>query len=178
CGDRRSAGFGRTGGQAGDLSRPGRPSQTAGGSSVSVDRDLHDFAPLARRLTDLNFPEAAEIGPLVIQSFGQGDSGRPVRRGRWARLVALAAVVLLLVVGAVVALPSTRQALADAPIVGPFAADLLRLAGLPSVGPRISHIDVQAAASTHTATLVGASAAHSWTAVPARIDPAHTRSVP
>ena len=145
---------------------------------MSVDRDLHDFAPLARRLTHLNFPEAAEIGPRVIQLFGQGDSGRAVRRGRWPRRLALAAVVLLLVVGALAALPSTRQALADAPIVGPFAADLLRLAGLPSVGPRISHLDVKAVSSDHTVSLVGAYADNSRTVVIVHVDPARMPELP
>jgi hypothetical protein len=98
---------------------------------MSVDRDLHDFAPLARRLADLNLPEAAEIGPRVIQLFAQGDPRRAAKPGRWPRRLALAALVLLLVVVALAAVPSTRQALADAPIVGPFAADLLRLACPP-----------------------------------------------
>jgi len=130
--------------------------------------------PLGARLRALEFPEAAGLALRVIDRYHA-----PARRRVGARRLALAvALAALLLAGTVVAVPGGRAALADAPVVGPIAQSLLRLAGLKDAGQRVAPLKGTATSAGETISLTGGYADNQRTVVILHVDPARSVELP
>jgi hypothetical protein len=141
---------------------------------MTVHRHPMHEDPLAVRLRALEFPEAAGLPQRVIDRYHTPAVGR-VR----ARRVALAvAVAVLLLAGTVVAVPGGRAALADAPVVGPIAQSLLRLAGLRDAGQRVTPLQGTTTYAGETISLSGGYADNQRTVVILHVEPARSVELP
>jgi len=145
---------------------------------MSAGRDVLDEGRLGARLRAIEFPEAAGLAHRVIDRHrSRAARGRGVVRVRY-RVAAVALAALLLVLGGLVALPGGRDALATAPVVGPVAKALLRLAGLDAAGSRVAPLEGQATSSGFTVSLLGGYADNQRTVVIVHVDPAAMPELP
>jgi len=141
---------------------------------VTVRREMVHEDPLAARLRALEFPEAAGLALRVIDRYHT-----PAKRRVGARRMALAVAAAVLLLGAtVVAVPGGRAALADAPVVGPIAQSLLRLAGLADAGQRVTPLHGTATSAGETISLTGGYADNQRTVVLLHVDPARSVELP
>ena len=132
---------------------------------------------LGDRLRALEFPESAGLALRVIDRYRS-----PARRARVGlRVAAIAAAVAVLLVGtavAAVAVPGSRQALADTPVVGPIAHSILRLAGLNDAGQRVTPLHGEATSAGETISLMGGYADNQRTVVIVHVEPARSILLP
>jgi hypothetical protein len=92
--------------------------------------------------------------------------------------VALAAALALLIPGTALAAPGGRQALSSAPLLGPVAHSVLRLAGLDAAGQRVTALSGEASSSGETISLTGGYADNQRTVLILQVTPARSLQLP
>jgi hypothetical protein len=145
---------------------------------MTAEREPVRDDELAARVRAIEFPEAAGLGLRIVDRHRSRSTPRRPHFGTRSRLAALATAVAALLLATAVAAPNGREALAAAPLLGPVAQSLLRVAGLEAAGQRLEPLRGESSASGETISLTGGYADNQETVLILHVAPARSPDLP